>query len=78
MKKPDQKQKQRAALVLCLDGLNDSWHTLHALTGLLALCQETSVPAIDPEVIGGAAYLMRKELDRMHEGLQQLDREMAR
>jgi hypothetical protein len=78
MKKPDRKQKQRVAVVHALDALNSQWNTLRTMAGLLELCQETSSRAIDPQVVGDAAHLMVQELDRMHDGLQRLDKEMAR
>jgi hypothetical protein len=78
MKKTDQEQKRRVAVVHCLDAINSQWNTLRTLAGLLELCQESTVRAIDPQVVGDAAHMMVQELNRMHEGLRQLDRETAR
>ena len=77
MKKPDPKQKRRVAVVHRLDALNSQWNTLRTMAGLLELCQESGARMVDSRIIGDAAHMMVQELDRMHEGLQKLDREMA-
>jgi hypothetical protein len=78
MKKTDPKQKQRVALVHRLDVLNSQWNTLRTMAALLELCQENGARMVDSQVVGDAAHMMVQELDRMHEGLQQLDRERVR
>ncbi len=74
---PSRRKKERAALALCFDAVNDHWHALHALTGLLALCQETSARVVEAKVVGEAAYLIEQELDKLRASIERLEKEVA-
>jgi len=71
------KKKSRAAIVLCLDSLNDDWNALRGITGLLALCQETSSRVVDAQVVGEAAEMLEEKLDRLKSGLERLEKEIT-